>query len=124
MKVLNKLLSSRVFVKAVPIGIAILILSLVVCGETTKWYVEANTTDISHTPVGTIQSVSRLPRIPGGFGSRPTKAATEVMTDKIAVMFEDHPIVKIGAEAEIIEDSRGMMWFTWEGQDERYRITK
>jgi len=120
MKVMKWLLSPRVFVKAVPIGIAILLISMVVCLETAKKRVEANTTDISHTQIGTIQSVSRMI----GFPSTRHDARTGVMTDKIAVVIEDHPIVTIGAEAEIIKDSRGMTWLTWEGETMRYRITK
>lgn len=85
---------------------------------------EADSKIVSRTPAGTIQSARRLPGIPGGFLTSPTEAMTEVTTDETAVVIYSHPIIKIGAEARLLEGSTGQMWLTWKGHGFKYKIAR
>ncbi len=104
------------------LGVSVLITAIIM-----KVMVEKNKAEskiVSRTPAGIIQSARRFPGMPGGFCQPPTKGTTEVTTDTIGVLFYSHPIIKIGAEAELLKDSRGGTWFTWKGHGWKYRIAR
>ena len=105
-------------------GIAVLTMITAVIVVPIELYQRHNAPIVSREPAGKIVSVKRLPRIPGGFlGGKDTPSKTEVETDQLAIVFYGHALIKIGAESEILKDSRGALWFTWRGCTKRYRIS-